>query len=156
MNDEKTETDFEETGRPRIRLSKYVTNLVQGIAGEEKVTSAHLDELIRELQQEPSDNNSAPDWVKTQLDAINTNLVTLRYMIRSLAAETEEEVQKALEDLNRRMTTLQIESAKETNLDHPALKKIAERMEDNQRLHQILNQGPMIEEEKAIFEDRER
>ena len=126
----------DETARPRIKLGSYAAEILQKRTVDGKITGALLDEILQEKYEPPASKHDIPEWLKDQLLTINKNIMTLRYMVLALAADTDDQVENTLERINQYMNKLQIKTATEAGLDHPALTKINSMMDDQRNQHQ--------------------
>jgi len=119
--------------RPRIVLGDLAYEIAKREAGDDKITQTHLEIAITKLQLSPQDRVASPvenaDWLRAQLQQTNELLITLRYMILSLSAESDDEVQISLRHLNERLNSKQLEKAAETNQNVPSMEAIIQQME---------------------------
>ena len=133
MSKEKGMDTSEEKLQPRVRLGPKAHEVAQAIAGGEKISSAHLEAAILNLIESKPPEATIPVWVKNQLQLINETLISMRYMIQALSANTSEEVEITIERMNSSINKKQLKSAEESGLDHPALKKIQEKINEVQQ-----------------------
>jgi len=139
--------------RPRIVLGDLAYEIAKQEAGDDKITQTHLEVGITKLQLLGQEQVAAPaentTWVRAQLQQTNELLITLRYMILSLSAESDDEIQISLRHLNDRLNAKQLKKASETNQNVPSMEAIIQQMEMLQGREQEL--AP----EKSHGEDRE-
>lgn len=139
--------------RPRIVLGDLAYEIAKREAGDDKITQTHLEVAITKRLLSPQEQTASPaentTWLRAQLQQTNELLITLRYMILSLSAESDEEVQVSLRYLNERLNTKQLKKAAETNQNVPSMDAIIQQME--------ILQGREYEPqaEKSQSEDRE-
>jgi len=119
--------------RPRIVLGDLAYEIAKREAGDDKITQTHLEVAITKRLLSPQEQTipRAEDtaWLRAQLQQTNELLITLRYMILSLSAESDEEVQVSLRYLNERLNTKQLKKAVETNQNVPSMDAIIQQME---------------------------
>lgn len=125
---------------PRIRLGPKAYEIAESVSGGEKVTAHHLEAAIFNLLKPKPSAEKIPLWVKDQLQLINETLISMRYMIQALSAGTSDEVEIMLEMMNNRINKTQLEAAEDSDLDHPALRKLQEKIEETQRRQSIEDQ----------------
>ena len=151
MTDTKPAMPDESQLRPRIVLGDLAYEIAKQEAGDDKITQTHLEIAITKLQLSPQDRVSPPaenaDWLRAQLQQTNELLITLRYMILSLSAESDDEIQISLRHLNERLNSKQLKKAAETNQNVPNMEAIIQQMEILQGREQVA--------EKSHSEDRE-
>ena len=153
MTDTKPAMPDESQLRPRIVLGELAYEIAKQEAGNDKITQTHLEIAITKLQLSPQDQVATPaenaDWLRAQLQQTNELLITLRYMILSLSAESDDEIQISLRHLNERLNSKQLKKAAETNQNVPSMEAIIQQME--------ILQGREQEQEaaKSHGEDRE-
>jgi len=119
--------------RPRLVLGDLAYEIAKQEAGDDKITQTHLEIAITKLQVLPQDK-AAPlaentEWLRAQLQQTNELLITLRYMILSLSAESDAEIQSSLRHLNDRLNAKQLKKAAETNQNVPSMEAIIQQME---------------------------
>ena len=153
MTDNKPKIPDEGQARPRIVLGDLAYEIAKREAGDDKVTQTHLEVAITKRLLSPQEQTAPPAedtaWLRAQLQQTNELLITLRYMILSLSAESDEEVQVSLRYLNERINTKQLKKAAETNQNVPSMDAIIQQME--------ILQGREYEPQagKSLGEDRE-
>ena len=74
-------------------------------------------------------------------------LLSMRYMIQALSADTSEEVEIMLEKMNTSINKKQIKGAENAGLDHPALQKIQDRIQEAQKMRYIDEQLSRADQE---------
>ena len=146
MNDDKSDTS-EDKLLPRVRLGPKAFELATAVAGGEKVTAVHLEAAILNLVESKPPSENAPRWLKEQLQLMNETLISMRFMIQALSADTSEEVEIMLEKMNTSINKKQIKGAENAGLDHPALKKIQERIQEAQKMRYIDEQLSRADQE---------
>lgn len=133
MTTPKPESKNDDPSRTRLYLGDLAYEISKHEAGDEKITKNHLEIAIKKLQQSTQENSTATEndtaWLRAQLQQTNELLITLRYMILSLSAESDEEVQVSLKYLNDRLNTKQLKKAAETNQNVPSMDAIIQQME---------------------------
>ena len=137
----------EEKLLPRVRLGPKAYEIAETVAGGEKVTAVHLEAAILNLIESKESSEKDPEWLKKQLQLMNETLLSMRFMIQALSADTAEEVEIMLEKMNTSINKKQIKGAKDAGLDHPALKKIQDRIQETQKMRYIDEQQSRQDQE---------
>jgi len=121
-------TEKTEAGK-RLRLGPRTLQLVELEADGKRVTTDHLEKVIKDLEAQagkppcpaPPEQQNDLSRVMKQLSQMNELLASMRYMILALAASVPEDVQQAMEKLNRHLDGLQKDIAQEDPSAVPSL-----------------------------------
>jgi len=145
----------EEQLRFRIHPGDIAFKIAKEEAGSEKLTKVHLESAIVKLLEAVKIAPPTPivsgetDWLRSQLQHMNELMITLRYMILALSADSDEEIQATLRQLNSQINTKQQNNAQKTNLDEPQISAVMSKLEELHNRDDDLKEAHKSQEREA-------
>lgn len=139
----------------RLTLGPEAMAIASGEANGDEVTREHLEQGILKLKAgalSPSPTSSEAtklDQILFKVDLLNEVVASTRYMVLALAATKPEDVQQALEKLNRHLDGMQRDIENDAGKDTPRLDTFLETV---RRAHQAEPSQDMKDTTKGEIE----